>query len=47
MVLDSFDELPQRLAQPVLLGHPFVLGSANGRLCVTVFPLDGVSGLRA
>jgi hypothetical protein len=41
VALVSFAALPQRLMQPVPLGHPFVGGGADGRLCVTASPLDG------
>ncbi len=44
VALVSFRALPQRLAQPVPLGRPFVGGRASGRLCVTAFPLDGGIG---
>jgi hypothetical protein len=41
VALVSFAALPQRLVQPVPLGHPFVGGGADGRLYVTASPLDG------
>ncbi len=41
VALVSLVALPQRLTQPVPLGHPFVGGGANGRLCVTASPLNG------